>query len=609
MRRASLIAATVAVLAAGVGQGKAQASLTAELTLLDPVSGLPTDADDGEPVRLRVRLTDPVTGMPPRGVDLLGWVRGVAPDNPGCERAAQNYRATRRTPLGAMDLNGILLAAYNRDASLSVVDPKLNLYSSNLVAAHRLEEVPAAMAVSARQMRAYFAFPDTGTILAARLTGPDREVLVTGQPGVASLAVARTGDIWAGNGAGQILQFSPDGALRGRLPVGDGPITLTAPLDPENDSLAAYDESGRALLMDGTTGRDIMRTAFSGPVSGLAILGGSGLLAVLHDKAEAEVRYADAPDVPILIPLGAPFQRIETGPDARIAVAYTPGDGMVALIDLALGRVVQSLELTDASVSEVTFTDNAAFILSHDGGFLGAVDLATVALGKAAVLRKIDLGAKTERPAGTDGLLVPLFPSPQVIAVEPRFQTGWLVGEVASTVEMPPMDSIRLRGGIPQAVHVVDRSFEEVETGIFETVWAFDAGERELILTTFAGQLSTCVPFHVRGMVEQQALTPVRLVAEGSEAPVAGRPFDLAFRVTGPDDQPLNLSGLRLRVPSMLTGMVVEAMATADAAGLLRAQLTLPHEGPFAVQPLDLPLGLSLRSALIVKARAEGITP
>ena len=71
----------------------------------------------------------------------------------------------------------------------------------------------------------------------------------------------------------------------------------------------------------------------------------------------------------------------------------------------------------------------------------------------------------------------------------------------------------------------------------------------------------------------------------------------------------LDLPGLRLMVPSMLTGMVVEATATADDAGLLQAQVTLPHEGPFVVQPLDLPPGLSLRSALIIKARSERKIP
>ncbi|WP_416881603.1 hypothetical protein [Marivita sp.] len=603
MRTAALIAACLAALAGG--ESRAQASLLAELSLHDPVTGAVTVADDGEPVRLRVRLTDPVTGLPPRGVELLGWVRAVAPDNPGCERAAQNYRATRRTPVGSVDLNGILLATFNRDATLSVIDPKLNLYSSNMVAAHRLDMEPGAVAVSPRQMSAYVADPGTGTIAKARLTGPDRTILAEGLGGIASMVAVSSGDLWIGDDAGRLARLGPDGRTIDEIIVGAGRLVVQTPLDNENDRVAAYVPEGAALLLDGVTGHPVLSTAFSAPITDVTIVGEDGLLAVLKNSPVAEMRYADAPDAPIAIPLGTSFERIATGPDARIALAFTPGDSIVALIDLALGRVVQSLELTGATISEVTFTDNAAFILSHDGGFLGAVDLATVALGKPAILRKIDLGAKTERPGTGDGLLVPLFPSPQVIAVEPRFQTGWLVGEVASTVEMPPMDSIRLRGGVPQSVHVVDRSFQEIETGVFETVWAFDAGERELILTTYSGQLSTCVPFHVRGEVEQLALIPVRLTPQTTTAPVAGQPFDLAFHVTGQDETALPVSGLTLVMPSMMSGWVGEAVATADDAGVLRARVTFPHEGPFVVQPVDLPAGLALRSALILQAGSE----
>lgn len=602
--RGGLVAAAGILAAASTGPAAGQASLTAALSLHDPVSGAAVAADDGRPVRLRVRLTDPVTGRPPRGVELLGWTRPAAPDNPGCEKAAQNYRATRRTPLGAVDLNGILLAAFNRDASLSVVDPKLNLYSSNLVAAHVLEAPPAAVAVSARQMRAYFAYPETGEIIAADLTGPDRSRFAEGLPGVRALAVA--GDLWAGDDRGRVMRLAPDGRVRETHDLGPGAVTLATPDDDENDLVAAHTAAGDVALFDGAAGRALMKTRFSGPVAGLSVVGRIGVIAALRDEAFAELRYMDAPDAPVRIPLGARFARVATGPDARIALFYTPGESHVAIVDLALGRVAQPVALNGATVSAVTFTDNAAFILSHDGGFLGALDLATVALGKPAVLRKVDLGAKTERPARAERLLVPLFPSPQVIAVEPVNQTGWLVGEVASSVEMPPMDSIRLRGGIPESVHVVDRSFQEVETGVFETVWAFAPGPKELILTTYQGQLSTCVPFEVRGVAVRQALIPVALVPTGPARPVAGKPYEIAFRLIGPDDRPAPAARLRLLTPSMISGWTGEATAVADAEGVLRAEVTLPHPGPFVIQPLDLPPGLALRSALIVEAGEEG---
>lgn len=597
-------AARVLVAALFALPAAAQSSLTARLSLHDPMTGTEIVADDGQPVRLRVALTDPATGRAPRGVELMGWVRTVADDNPSCAKAAQNFRATRRIPLGATDLNGILVSVLNEDASVSVVDPKLNLYSSNLVAAHRLGEMPASIAPDPRHMRVLLSYPDVGEIMAASLSGPDRQVIASGLADVGDITVTASGEIWAGTGSGDVLRIGPDGTMIERVSLGTGKVTLRTHPDDQNDVIAAFTRSGGVLVIDGATDRTLMRRDMPGPLQDVTVAGTSTILVLYEGVDTAEIRYFDASEAVERVALGKPFRRAMTGPDGRIAIAYTPGESIVALVDLALGRVVQSLGLNDASVSEVTFTDNAAFILSHDGGFLGAIDLATVSLGRSAILRRIDLGAQTARPEEEARLLVPFFPSPQVLAVEPRFQTGWLVGEVASTVEMPPMDSIRLRGGVPKSVHIVDRSFREMETGVFEALWAFEPGAHELVLTTYTGQLSTCIPFNVRGAVERFSLTPVRLQLQTSGVPpVAGRPHDIAFRVLDPDGDTLPVGRVSLLVPSMVSGWAGQVVAEAGQDGVLRATITLPHAGAYVVQPLDLPPPLALRSALIIEAR------
>lgn len=584
---------------------RAQSTLSAELSLHNPMSERRVTPDGGEPVRLRVALKDVATGRAPRGVDLLGWVRPKDARNPACAKAAQNFRTTRKVPIGSVDLNGILIASQNRDGSVSVVDPKLNLYSSNMVAAHKLEAPPSDMAVDPRHMRALFADPGRGLILGARLTGPDRVVVADDLPGVHSLAVAANGAIWAGDRQGVLHHLSAAGRSLEEFALSKGAVLASRQPDPDMDVIGAFTELGTALMVEGSTGHVLMRTAFSAKVNDISFIADQGAIAVLSERAEAELRYADAPDAPISIPLGASFAAIETGPDARIAVAFTPGDPVVAILDLALGQVVQSLALTDATVSDVTFTDNAAFLLSHDGGFVGAIDLATVSLGKAAVLRQANLAVKTKRPDGPGRLFLPLLPSPQILAVEPENQTAWLLDEVAASVEMPPMNSIRLRGGVPQRVHMIDRSFQEVETGVFETVWAFAPGDYELVLTTYGARISTCVPFHVRGPVERLALMPVRLEAEpNSLSPVAGEPHEIAFLVRNADGAQVRIPELTVQVPSMVTGWATQLVARADDDGVLRATAILPHGGPYVVQPVGLPAPLTLTSALILEAQS-----
>jgi len=324
-------------------------------------------------------------------------------------------------------------------------------------------------------------------------------------------------------------------------------------------------------------------------------------LALIDGQPEARLYYADAPDNPILIPTGAVFTRLASGPDARIVVAYTPSGSTFALIDTALGRVVQPVTLSDASVSEVAFTDNAAFLLSHDGGFVGAIDLATVQLGRPAVIRHVNLGARAEDPPAGASLLRPLFPSPRILAVEPANQTGWVIGEVASSVEMPPMESVRLRGGVPHILRVVDRSFSETMPGQFETVWAFGPGEHELVLTTGIAGLSTCIPFSVSGERSTRNLSPVSIRAAPEDGPLrVGETQHITIRLTDANGDAVILDELPIRLPAMQSSWSGSAIALRGADNVLRAEVRLPHAGVFVVQPVNLPPGMALRSAAIV---------
>lgn len=597
MRRAGILV-VLAVLATA-GTASAQASLTAALSLLDPLTDRPMQPDAGDKVRLQLRLSEPATGAAPRGLLLRAWARPVAADNPTCAKAAQNFRSTRRTPLGSIDMNGVLVTTVNRDASVSVIDPKLNFYSSNLIAAHVLDAQPAAIAMDRRDMRMLAGFPN-GRIEAVDVAGPDREVIAQGLGAISALAVAPNGRIWVGTADG-LIALSAAGAVLERSPL-PGPLRLLRSDDPESPLLIAATSEGRALMIEAASGRRIMQAAFPAPLASVAPIGDQGMIAVQDGVITAEIRYADAPETAVPVELGAPFQRIATDPSGRIALAWTPGDSLVALVDLALGRVVQQVSLDHATVSEVTFTDNAAYLLSHDGGYVGALDLATVALGRTAVLRQINLGFRSAPPEGDTRLIVPLFPAPQIMAVSPEAQTGWLIEELASSVEMPPMDSVRLRGGVPAQVHILDRSFDEVAPGLFEAAWAFGAGDWELVLTTDLGDVSTCVPFHIRGAVERAHLEPVSLIPESGTPAIAGQDYDLRFQVRNAKGAPVVLDHLVLLVPSMVSGWSTRVTAKGGSDGLLHARVTLPHAGPFALQPLDLPQPYSLRSTSFVTA-------
>lgn len=578
-----------------------RASLRARLTLHDPASGAVIRPENGQAVRLSVELTDGVTGRAPRGLDLFAWVRRRDRGNSSCTEAARAFRATRRIPADAVDLNGTLVVALNRDASLGVIDPKLNLYSSNMIAAHKFATMPRAMAVDRAAMRVLLIADDGPGLETLDLVTGRVGRIETGVPGARSLAVGADGIIWIGDREGGLSRLSPTGKLQERVDLGGGPVRIVPRQDPQDDRIGAHTAGGALFLAEAATGRVLMRQQVGRRIADAVFLGRGTALVQIEGLGEAEIRYADAPGRVITLPVALPFERLAAGPSPRVAVAYSPGNPVLALIDVALGRVVQPIALNQATVSEVAFTDNAVFLLSHDGGFVGAIDIATVALGKPATIRHVNLGARTARPPSGAALIVPLFPAPMVMAVEPENQTGWIIGEVASSVEMPPMDTTRLRGGVPHRVAVVDRSLREVAPGRFEATWAFPPGGHELVLTTGIAGLSACLPFEVEGPGAERGIRPVRLLAEPAGPLVAGRDVTLHLALQDLKGDRVGVTELPLLVPSLRSGWRQRVMARADAQGRLSMTMRFPHPGSFALQPLAMPGGTKLASGLVVE--------
>ena len=607
-RGLALLALLLACALAGPGQ--AQPALTAELRLLDPVADAPLRPGAMQPVRLRVSLTDAATGQPVPGQRLMGWVRVPQPGDAGCARAAQNMRATRGTPLGGVDLNEMLVVALNEDASVTVADPRLNLRSSNLVAAHRLPGMPQAMAVDAAAMRVLLGWAGEGRIEAAQLSGPGRETLAEGLPGLSALAVSARGTIWAGTAAGEVIRLAPDGRRLGAERLGDGPVVLRLTPDGTGGRLLAFSPDGVALLADADTGGALMRGRFGGPVADVAAFGDAGLVGLRADAALAEMRFADAPDRGVPVQLGTRFARIGIDPAGQVALAHGPGTPLLAAIDLAGGRVVQSLALNGGTIADVAFTGRKAFVLSLDAGFLGMLDLRAISAGQGADLRRMGLGgpslASESARAGPQALLVPLLPRPQVLAVDPARQVAWLGDDMGSGLDnMPPMSSVRLRGGVPRAVAVAERGFREDRPGVYDAVWAFAPGMHELVLTTGDAGVSTCLTFQVQGAADRLALRPVRMdPVPGAPPARAGQVHALGFRLLDPEDRPVRLARLPLLVTSLLSGWSAQVLAQPDAEGVFRGAVELPHPGPFAIQPQALPAPFVLRSTWLVEAQA-----
>ena len=604
--KSKLAGCVLALLAAGPGVAQdGTTSLTAELALSDPNTGQPMQPASGQMVQLDLTLTDAVTGQRPRGLALQGWVRPVQPGNSSCEQAVRGFLTTGAVPTGSVNLNTSVLAMMSRDGSVGVIDPKLNLMSANMLAAFQLDEPPAGLVIDTAGMRILATQGTQGRVMALPVPGGDAVVLASGLVAPDGIAVTGNGDIWVGSSQdGSLSQLAPDGSLRDRIALGDARVVLRDEIDVP---MLAFSDRGAIRLIDRMHGETLVDLALDMPLSDVAAIGDTGLLSLPAGRDIAQLRYLDALDAPIDIPLGLPFTRVSVSVDERFALAWTPGEGTFVLIDLALAQVVQPVALRDATITEARIFNDAAYLLSHDGGFVGVIDLATVGIGRPAEITEVRLGVKGDRPQGDTALLVPLAPSPQLLAVDPVTQTGFVIEAMSGVNGMPPMDATRLRGGIPQKVLVVDRRLEETNPGEFRVVWAFPAGDYELMLTTGITGLSSCLRFAVQGTRQANGVMPVRMeLASGSEPILAGKPHDIRLMFYGPDGAMIAMPQTRFLVPSFKSGWRTNVVGVPQADGALALKVTLPHAGTFALQPMQLPAHLGLRSAVMIEAVNEG---
>lgn len=581
------------------GAQDARASLAAELDFFDPETRRPVRPEAGTAIGLRVSLTDVTTGRAPRGLTVAGWVRSKAQENASCEEAAQAFRVTAQPPVGSVDLNGILLVSLNEDASVGVIDPKLNLQSSNMIAAANLDGPPSAMAVDVRSFRALFVNAEgAGISSLSLLTGALKQHFKR-QPPLSDVVGGGERGIWVGRVDGHIFPFGDPDALRR---VGDGAVTFRKSSEPDSPLLAAFADQGGLLVFDGATGRTVFDVPQFEPLSDLALLWDGSAITVPVSGRVVRIVYPDAPGHSIDVPLGFKAGRVVASPDGRHAIAYSPGGSAAVVIDVARAEVVQPLELIDSTLAEVTFTDDAAYLLSLDGGFAGLIDLSSVSLGRGAQIRKIDLARKSAQPRSTEGLLVPLWPSPQVLAVSPETQTGWLLHDDQAVGEMPPMDSVRLRGGVPSRVAVIDRSFRETGPGVFETVALVPGGDHELVLTTGIGGMTACLDFRVSGPADTQQADLATLSVDAGQGHVpAGKDVEIELAFHDSSGNPIAVDRVEFLVPSLSSSWIGRMTALRAPDGKLRGRVRFPHPGPYALQPLALPENLHLKSAVLLE--------
>lgn len=547
-------------------------ALTAQTAFL-ALDGTPkSQIGVNEPFLIRTAIASGFSDKPPAGLSLFGWLRRIGDTDLPCGQSAEAFQRTGRLPTGTIFLNDPVIGVITQDDALILSDPEFSLASANIVSALKFASRPSAIVSDHGNRRFLIAFPDEGKIIGIGPSG--NEVLaITGLTRPTNVAAAPDGRALALLADGSLML----GDATGLRQVASGVKALRPSIDPRWTVAVTQDE---AALIDAQSGTVVQTLAASG-LQDAAVLkaldAAEPFALALLTQDGAAIHYLDAPEFGTPIALAPGATRLAASPRGRVLLAWSPQRGKVNVIDVARSRLVRAVGANSA-FSEVSFSDETAFLMLESQTHVGALDLNAIARGEDAAFREIQIGNAAPPSDAQRQLLAPLWPMEGMLAVHAESYQGYRIMDGSVMGDAPAMTATSLRGGIPRLVATLDRSFVEASPGVFETTASLPGpGRFELVATTGLGALSFCaeVPVSDPDGPTDLKTGKLRMMPDGDT---------MRFTALGPDGTPRRGLDGQITFSALVGGWRATAPFATDAQGISRAAYALPRYAEIVVR-------------------------
>jgi DNA-binding beta-propeller fold protein YncE len=566
-----------------------------------------------EALEIGFRVQDGQGGRGVGGIDPHAWIlpREGGADRPNLRSCEEMVTLLLRGGVSAdvhPAMNKMYILSLNADDTLSIINPKVNLNSANLMAVIPLKGKATNAFLDSRRGLVYVAM--TG---AKGYFGSGSEITTQGALGgnlegkivvvdVHTAEVSRTVSlefppryvwgqpdgraIWVGGDKGNVTII--DGVTHrvvGNLRVAGGDLDL------------AFDKDGRlAFLSSGEVGEvAVVETGRWEPLRRIRVQAGSlrlahspsrGLLYVSNGTTGGvnAIRVEDG-SVVTTIPLAKGAASIHRSPDDRFLLAVLPEKRALAVIDLGENRIVQRAE-TGEEPDHLDFSDQYGFIRNRASSHI-------------TVFKRSDLGngpalPVVEIPIGT----IPPGESPHLPGVSPlavmHGHGGALVANPADKTVyhymegmMAPMSAFKTYTAPPVGIFVYHRKMDEgPDAGDYHTrVRLEEAGTYDVYFYSPKPRAMACFELAVGGtsQAEERRVRPVVKVEDKEIRVSPGEPirfkFSLVDESTG---NPIEgLQNVRVMVFSSRGNWQLRRAARPLGGGGYEAELIFPRGGQY----------------------------
>jgi DNA-binding beta-propeller fold protein YncE len=569
---------------------------------LEPGGGLVEYAD----AVVEFAISDSASGIPLRGLYPLAWLDTQRPGQNAlsCAEKVRSYLSGRLAFRPQLNLSTWHLLTLNDKASITVIDPLIELSGTQMLALVLLDSPGEDWALSEDGERLFVTLPDSDQVAAI----DTRRWSVVAKPDVGPQprrAVLQPDGqyLWVGNDAA-----APEGGVTvidtqtlevvARLPAGGGrhdiaisdDDRIVAVTSSEDASVALINVRELALARRVELGGRPVAVDYSPQAKAFAVADEErGVITLIDAEAlEVRARVGTAPGL----------ATVRVSPDGRWAFALNRVESRAYVIDLATAELRHEVAV-GAQPDHVAFTDAYAYVRARGSERVSLIGLTELDREEAPPVIHIPAG---QRAPGDDpealATASPIVATPEpgtVLIANPQDEMVYYYGEGMAA----PMGGLRNFRRQARAALVVDRSLREVSPGRYATTVRLPTyGIYDVALLIDSPRLYHCFTAAVQPdpavrRQEEARQHHIEFLLDSRDV-AAGESLQLRFKLTtgGAGEPPDEIRVLNVLIPGTWQQRV---WARPLGEGVYETELSIPRQGLYRVYVEVPSLGITYR--------------
>ena len=510
-----------------------------------------------------------------------------------CKAQVQGYLSGNLEARPIVDLNSYFILGMNKDNTISVIDPMVDVAGmTNLFAIILLQGTPEDWAMTGDQLKLFVTMPDLNKIAIIDLDSFQvvANIEVSGRP--VHVAIQPDGRYaWVGMDSDKRRESSVaviDVAGQSLVTeIASGAGTHNFAFSPDSHYAYVTNSDAGTLSIIDTQSLEVVKDLEVGnqPVS-VAVAPSSGVIYVA-DQASGMIYVIDGSLMePTDGMVAAPgLLNVDISPDGKWGVASNPAAQEIYLFEVQANRMTHVMPVK-GEPDQITFTDSAAYVRSNSSPAVFVIPFAEIdPVGNVSLLT-VPIGTLPPSSAETTSTASAVFPVPDgkaVLVANPADDKIYFYSEGSQSA----LGGYQGHTLVPRAVQVVDRSLKERSPGVYTGgIRIPRSGDLMVAILLDDPQLVHCFKFTAKPSDDlASAGSGIKPVMEflNDDQPKTGQLFSLQVKLTDEvTGEPISEAEDLIVLARVLAGNWNDRVtATNLGDGLYEFQLSFPNPGKY----------------------------